>query len=385
MQQALTALKILDFSTLIPGPFATMVLADLGAQVIRIEAPHRGDTVRDLPPGPEGADSAWHGVLGRSKRSLCLDLKTPGGSEIVLRLLETHDIVFEQFRPGVMERLGLDYESLVSANPAVIYCSINSFGSLGSRRQRAAHDVNALALAGVLATGTSPTPMGIQVADLAAAMNAVTGILAAVIHRAQTGRGQRVGASLYDSALMWNLLAASEVLVAGEDSASGSGLLNGGSRYGVYETADGRHLALGGLEPALWGRFCDAAGRTDLHEAPLAAREPELRQEVASLVASHTLEEWIDLLDGLDACADPVLSVREAVERAEEAAPGMLVDVGSDHLQQRQIGNAIRLSETPAAYSHPGVRAGADRDRIMAELGYSEDEISAMEAEGAFG
>lgn len=146
MPQALSSLKILDFSTLIPGPFATMVLADLGAQVIRIEAPDRGDVARDLPPGPEGGDSAWHGVLGRSKRSICLDLKTPGGSEIVRRLLESHDIVFEQFRPGVMERLGLDYETLASANPAVIYCSINSFGGHGALRQRAAHDINALAL-----------------------------------------------------------------------------------------------------------------------------------------------------------------------------------------------------------------------------------------------
>ena len=385
MPQALSSLKILDFSTLITGPFATMVLADLGAEVIRIEAPHRSDAVRDLAPGPEGENSAWHGVLGRSKRSICLDLKTPGGSKIVRCLLETHDIVFEQFRPGVMERLGLDYETLASANPALIYCSINSFGRLGSQPQRAAHDVNVLALAGVLAAGASPVPMGIQVADLAAAMNAVTGILAAVIHRAQTGRGQRVEASLYDSALMWNLLAASEVLVAGEDDASGPGLLNGGSRYGVYETADGRHLALGGLEPALWGRFCDVAGRPDLHEAPLAAREPELRQEVAALVASHTLEEWIDMLDGVDACADPVSSVREAIERAEEATPGMLVDVGSDHRQQRQIGDAIRLSETPVAYHHPGVTPGAHRDRIMAELGYSEAEISALEAAGVFG
>ncbi len=385
MPQALSSLKILDFSTLIPGPFATMVLADLGAQVIRIEAPDRGDVARDLPPGPEGGDSAWHGVLGRSKRSICLDLKTPGGSEIVRRLLESHDIVFEQFRPGVMERLGLDYETLASANPAVIYCSINSFGGHGALRQRAAHDINALALAGVLATGTSPVPLGIQVADLAAAMNAVTGILAAVIHRAQTGRGQRVEASLYDSALMWNTLAASELLTAGEDKASGSGLLSGGSRYGVYETADGRHLALGGLEPALWGRFCEAAGRPDLREAPLVAWEPELRQEVAALVAARTLEEWIDLLDGVDACTDPVLSVREALARAEKAAPGMLVDVGSGHRQQRQIGNAIRLSETPAAYRHPGVAAGAHRDQIMAELGYSEGEIIAMEAQGAFG
>ncbi len=385
MPQALSSLKILDFSTLIPGPFATMVLADLGAEVIRIEAPHRGDAVRELSDGPEGGDSAWHGVLGRSKRSICLDLKTPGGSEIVRRLLESHDIVVEQFRPGVMARLGLDYETLASANPAVIYCSINSFGGRRALRQRAAHDVNALALAGVLATGARPVPLGIQVADLAAAMNAVTGILAAVIHRAQTGRGQRVEASLYDSALMWNLLAASEMLAAGEDGASGSGLLNGGSRYGVYETSDGRHLALGGLEPALWGRFCEAAGCPDLHEAPLAAREPELRQEVAALVASRTLEEWIDLLDGVDACADPVLTVREAIERAEETDPGMLVDVGSAHRRQRQIGNAIRLSETPAAYSHPGVVAGAHRDQIMAELGYSEGEITALERQGAFG
>ena len=380
----LSSLKLLDFSTLIPGPFATMVLADLGAEVIRIEAPHRGDAVRDLPPGDDDG-STWHSVLGRSKRSLCLDLKTPGGQRIVRRLLRRHDIVVEQFRPGVMERLGLGYETLREANPGVIYCSINSFGSDGPQRHRAAHDVNALALAGVLQTGRSAEPLGIQVADLAAAMNAVAGILAAVIHRAQTGEGQRVQASLYETTLMWNALAASEVLEGAGEGSAASGLLNGGARYGIYETADGRYLALGGLEPALWERFCTAAERPDLHGTPLAAAEPDLRRQLADLVASRTLDEWVALLDGIDACADPLLTVREAIEHAETHAPRMIVDVGAGDGARRQIASAIRLSETPADYRYPGAPPGKHRDEILDELGYDHDDVRSFQEDGVFG
>ncbi len=380
----LSRLKILDFSTLVPGPFATMVLADLGADVVRIEAPHRRDAVRDLPP-PDGRDSAWHGVLGRSKRSLCLDLKKPGATAVVHRLLESHDVVVEQFRPGVMECLGLGFDTLRARNPGLIYCSINSFGDTGPHREAAAHDLNALALSGILATGTSPYPLGMQMVDLAAAMNAVAGILAAVIHRAETGAGQHVGASLYDTALMWNLLAASEVLTGAGAADAGSGLLNGGSRYGVYETADGRHLALGGLEPALWERFCDAAGRRDLHETPLAAAEPELKEKIAALVGERTLAEWTDLLDGADACADPVLTVTEAIARAEVEAPDMLVEVGEGDTSERQVANAIRFSETPTTYRHPGVAAGADGDEILGELGYTAADIATLATDGVFG
>lgn len=394
MSQALSSLRILDFSTLIPGPFATMVLADLGAQVVCIEAPGRPDPVRDLPPGREGRASAWHGALGRSKRSIALDLKNPRGREVVFRLLETHDVVVEQMRPGTMDRLGVGYEALREANPAVIYCSINSFGSRGPERDRAAHDVNALALAGVLGTGGGwggeapspcPWPLGIQVADLAAAMNAVAGILAAVVHRAESGEGQRVETSLYGSALMWNLLAASERLVAGADRPPGSGLLDGGSRYGVYETADGRHLALGGLEGHLWERFCKAAGRDDLAREPLGAAEPALKAQVAALVRERSLAEWVDLLEGIDACAEPVLGVDEAVERARTLAPDMLVEVGRGECGQLQVGNAIRLERTPAAYRHPGPRRGAHRDEIVAEVGYTEAEVEDLAAAGAFG
>jgi len=394
MSSALSSLRVLDFSTLIPGPFATMVLADLGARVIRVEAPGRPDPLRDLPPGRAGEASAWHGVLGRSKRSIQLDLKNPRGREVVFRLIETHDVVVEQMRPGTMDRLGVGYEALRAANPAVIYCSINSFGSRGPWRDRAAHDVNALALAGVLATGGGwgdeapcpcPWPLGIQVADLAAAMNAVAGILAAVLHRSQTGEGQRLETSLYTSALMWNLLAASGRLVAGAQSAAGSGLLDGGSRYGVYETADGRHLALGGLEAPIWERFCEAAGRPDLADEPLEPAEPELRARVAALIRERTLAEWTGLLAEVDACADPVLAVDEALDRARDVAPEMLVQVGEGDRAQQQVGNAIRLDGTPVAYRHPGPLPGANRDEILAELGYTAAEIEALGGAGAFG
>ena len=399
----LASIGVLDFSTLIPGPFATMVLADLGARVVRIEAPHRADAVRELPPGAGSGGSAWHAVLGRSKRSICLDLKNPASRDVVQRLLDSHDVLVEQMRPGVMERLGYGYDDLKPLCPRLVYCSINSFGGDGPARDRAAHDINALALAGVLATGGGwgaeerawAAPPGIQVADLAAAMNAVAGILAAVIERAETGVGRRVETSLYESALMWNLLAASEVLSGAGPAAAGDGLLNGGSRYGVYETADGRHLALGGLEPAIWERFCEAAGRPDLHDQPLAAREPDLKREIAALVRGRTLSDWIAALDGVDGCAEPVLTVAEAVEQAERIAPHMIVEVDAGNPgggtcltrpdAQRQVGSAIRFGGSALAPRRAGVEPGADRDEILAEIGYTVDEVEELAAAGAFG
>ncbi|NUM81173.1 CoA transferase [bacterium] len=240
MPGPLSSLKVLDFSTLIPGPFASMMLADLGAEVLRIEAPHRPDLIRTMPPFA-GEVSAWQALLNRSKRSVALDLKKPEAGEIIKRLVQTYDIVLEQFRPGVMDRLGLGYDTLSQINPGLIYCAITGYGQTGPYKDRAGHDLNFLALAGVMShTGRKtegPFPLGVQVADIGAgAFGAVSGILAAVIHRLQTGEGQFVDISMFDGMVAWNSLATSHYLVARQNPEWENMLLNGGSFYDFYRS-----------------------------------------------------------------------------------------------------------------------------------------------------
>ncbi|MFQ5421479.1 MAG: CaiB/BaiF CoA transferase family protein, partial [Anaerolineae bacterium] len=201
MNKLLSSLKILDFTTLLPGPFATMMLADLGADVVRVEAPHRADMVRLMPPF-DGDISAWHGVLNRNKRSLALDLKQPGAADIIKRLAQTYDIVVEQFRPGVMDRLGIGYDALKAANPRLIYVAITGYGQTGPLKDRAGHDNNYLALSGVMShsgrRGQGPPPLGVQIADVGGgSLGAMVGLLTAVIHRHVTGEGQQVDISMF--------------------------------------------------------------------------------------------------------------------------------------------------------------------------------------------
>ncbi|MGB5060172.1 MAG: CaiB/BaiF CoA-transferase family protein, partial [Candidatus Promineifilaceae bacterium] len=272
MNQPLSSLKILDFSTLLPGPFATMLLADMGADVVRVEAPHRPDMVRLMPPF-DGDISGWHGVLNRNKRSIALDLKKPEAVEIIKQLVAAngggYDIVLEQFRPGVMARLGLGYDDLKAVNPGLIYCAITGYGQTGPYKDRAGHDNNYLALSGLMSHSgrreSGPPPLGAQIADVGGgSLGAVMGILTAVIHRHTTGQGQLVDVSMLDMAVAWQAHIASHYLVGDDPPQREGWMLNGGSFYDYYQTQDGRYLSVGSLEPKFWQGFCQAIGRSDL-------------------------------------------------------------------------------------------------------------------------
>jgi alpha-methylacyl-CoA racemase len=257
----LAGLKILDFSTLLPGPFATMMLADMGADVIKVESPDRVDLAKHLEP-MDGEISALFGQLQRSKRSLALDLKQAEAREVVYQLVQEYDIVVEQFRPGVMDRLGIGYEKLKKINPKVIYCSITGYGQTGPLRDRAGHDINYLALAGAAGYSSrknqAPVPAGIQVADLAGgSMPAVIGLLAAVYHLENTGEGQYIDLSITDAVFSLNAMYGSGYLVGGIEPEPESQMLNGGSFYDYYETLDQRYLSVGSLEPQFQGRLCN--------------------------------------------------------------------------------------------------------------------------------
>ena len=393
MPGPLASLKILDFTTLLPGPFASMMLADLGADVVRVEAPHRPDMVRHTPPF-DGETSAWHALLNRNKRAIALDLKRPGAADVVKRLVQTYDIVLEQFRPGVMERLGIGYDALRAVNPRLIYCAITGYGQTGPYRRRAGHDNNYLALAGVMShTGrkeTGPVPLGVQLADVGGgSFGAVTGVLAAVIHRQQTGEGQFVDISMFDMAVAWNALAAAHYLIGGENPDYESMWLNGGSFYDYYRTADGRYLSVGSLEPKFWAGFCEAIERPDLIERgldPSPDAQREVKAEVRRVIAARPLAEWTARFAERDVCVEPVLTVEEALAHPQTRARGLVVSVPKpEGGVQRQIGSPFKFSRAQAEYRHTGPPLGMHTEAVLAEAGYTPSEIEQLRAAGIFG
>ena len=400
MDGPLSSLKLLDFTPLLPGPFATMILADLGAEVLRLEAPHRPDAMRLTPPF-DGKVSVGHALVNRSKRSIAIDLKHPEGGAIVRRLLQSYDIVIEAFRPGVMDRLGVGYEALSRINPALIYCSITGYGQTGPYRDRAGHDINYLALAGIMShTGrkeSGPLPLGIQVADVAGgSFGAVAAILAAVIHRTQTGKGQHVDISMFDMSLAQNALAAGHYLVSGRHSGYEDNWLNGGGFYDVYRTRDGRYLSVGCLEPKFWKGFCEAIGHPELIEtgyelvqsgyAPIPEHVRRAKETIRSAMVQRTMEEWCDLFGTMDVCVEPVLNMEEVTGHPQTLARNMVVEVPRpEGGTQKQIGSPFKFSEAKPTYRHMGVELGADTDAVLAEAGYTNQEIEVLRASGVFG
>lgn len=391
MAGPLTTLKILDFSTLLPGPFATMLLGDMGADVIRIEAPNRPDILRETPP-MVGKHSAAHATLNRNKRSLALNLKHPDAPDIIKKLVQTHDIVVEQFRPGVLDRLGVGYAALKEANPRLIYCAITGYGQTGPYRDRAGHDNNYLALSGLMSHSgrldTGPHPQGTQIADIGGgSFSGALAILGAVIHRMHTGEGQYLDVSMLDGAIAWNALAGAHYFGGGQLPTYESWLLNGGTHYGYYQTVDGRYLSVSALEPQFWRGFCEAIGRPDLITR-LTHAGPEMRavrDEIAAIILTKTLAEWVAIFAPLDVCVEPVLNLAEMAEHPQVQVREMLIDVPSENGPIQQIAHPIKYSATPPEYQFSGADLGRHTQEILSEIGLSTENIQELRATGAFG
>jgi len=394
MSTPLQDLKVLDFSTLLPGPYATMMLADLGADVLRIEAPNRPDLTRLLPPHDKDGISAGHGLLNRSKRSLALNLKAEGSTEIVNKLIleQGYDIIVEQSRPGVMDRLGVGYEALKAICPHVIFCSLTGYGQSGPLRDRAGHDLNYLALSGMLGhygrkDGGAPAPMPTQVADIGAgSLHLIIGLLSAVIRRTATGAGGHVDIAMHDGSVAWNGMQAADALV-GDIPIEPEGLtLNGGTFYDLYETADGGLLSVGPLEPKFWQQFCTAIDRADLFQQGLdfdIANQQAFKAEIRGAIQSKTLAEWTAIFADYDACVEPVLSTQAALQHPHVKARNMVVDVPrSDGSTQQQVGMPIKISDFAPEYKHVGSPLGAHTHEILGEVGYSSEEIMRLETAG---
>ncbi|WP_375171229.1 CaiB/BaiF CoA transferase family protein [Marinobacter sp.] len=351
MAGPLTSLKVLDFSTLLPGPYATMMLADMGAEVLRVEAPDRVDLTKVMPPF-DGKISTAFSYLTRGKRTLALNLKQAEAVDKVKELVRDYDIVVEQFRPGVMDRLGIGYETLKAINPRLIYCAITGYGQTGPYRDRAGHDINYLSIAGVSShcgrADSGPPPLGIQVADVAGGSHhAVMGILAAVIERQQTGHGQFVDISMTDAAFALNAMAGAASLAGGQEQQPESALLNGGSFYDYYQTRDQRWLSIGSLEPQFSARLCDTLGLSELKSLALSQKpqdQQQLKTALKDKVAEKTLAEWQEIFADQDACVEPVLTIAEAAEHPQLKARGMVIEVDrGDGVMQKQIGCPIKF------------------------------------------
>jgi len=372
-------IRVLDLSRLLPGPYASCILADFGAEVIKVEQPGRGDWLRYVPPLQNG-ESLLFRALNRGKKSLTLNLKTKEGQEVFLRLARTADVVLEGFRPGVMERLALGYERLRRANPRLIYCSLTGYGPEGPYRNRAGHDLNYIGLAGLLdLTGLPDGPPvipGAPVADITGALWAVVGILLALATRERTGRGQRVDGSLLGAALACLPFAVARHAGGQPMARGGSDLTGGVVCYNVYETADGGYVTLAALEPEFWTAFCRATGREDLQDqqfAPAVPGDPAF-EALRALFRTRTRQEWAEVFESVDACCEPVYSLAEALTSAPVRALGMAID-----------GNLlppVRLSDTerPSTGSGPGL--GEHTTAILNELGYEEAAVATLRAKG---
>ncbi len=389
MIRPLEGIRVLDLTRLLPGPFLTMVLADLGADVVKIEDPRLGDYMRAIPPAKQGLGGRFLAV-NRDKRSLALDLKSAAGKDAFLRMVPRADVVVESFRPGVMDKLGVGWSALSAANPRVVLCSISGYGQDGPYKERAGHDLNYIGLAGVLAMtgprGGAPQMPGVQIADLAGgALWSAVGILGALVGRGATGKGSHIDVSMTEGAMA--LLAAE---LGNMDAAGGAHVptrgaetLNGGlACYGVYATKDGRYLSVGALEPKFWLAFNEAIGRKgDMSELVLPPDGQErVRAEVQAILATKTRDEWAAIFARADACCEPVLEMGELAAHPLHRARRMFFTIDDGKL------GAVPQLRTPIGQPEArriAPRLGEHSADVLSEYGFSDAEIAALRASGA--
>ncbi len=390
--------RILDLSRLLPGGFCSLLLADLGADVIKVEDTGMGDYVRWAPPyyGDDshqalGTRSALYLSLNRGKRSVRIDLKSEDGRKAFLKLAEGADVVLESFRPGVLDRLGVGYETLREVNQRIVYCAITGYGLDGPNVARAGHDTNYLALNGLLGlTGAAdgpPVSSAGQVADLGGGgLMAAFGILAALAERERSGEGQLVDVSMTDGALSWLAMVAAAFLADGRVPHRGSEMLNGGvACYLPYECADG-WVSCGALEPKFWQAFCAGTERPDLLEHQFAKPGSDGHAAVAEVFRTKTKAEWAAFNDVHDCCIEPVLDLDEALDSELVRARGMVVGVQQPDIGPvRLLGHPVKFSRTPADPTRPAPALGEHTEQVLAESGLSAELISALLESGAVG
>jgi alpha-methylacyl-CoA racemase len=391
----LDGLTVLDLSRLLPGGFCSLLLADFGADVIKVEDTGMGDYVRWSPPYYEGAEetsrSALFLSLNRGKRSIRVNLKSDAGRDVLLRLVRDADVLLESFRPGVTERLGVGYERLRQENPGLVYCAITGYGQDGPNRARSGHDMNYLGLNGLLGltgeAGGPPVQAAGQIADLGGgALMAAVGILVALRERERSGEGQLVDCSMFDGSLSWLGMLAAETFATGRAPLRGDlGLAGRYNCYRPYECADG-YVTLGALEPKFWQAWCEGVGRHDLLEHAYDPPDSESHVAVTEIFRGRTREQWRAFASEHDCCLEPVLGLDEALDSELVAAREMVVELAQPGAQRpvKLLGVPIKLSRTPGDASRaPGPALGQHTDEVLAAAGFAADQIAALHESGA--
>ena len=379
----LKGLKMLDLSRLLPGPYCSLLLADLGMEVLKVEDLEKGDYMRKMGP-VRNKDSADFLALNRNKKSMTLNLKMDEGREIFYRLIKTYDIVLESFRPGVMDRLGIGYQELKKRNPRVILCSLSGYGQDGPYRERSGHDINYIGLGGILeltrtAQGTPVLP-GVQIADIGGGgMMAAIAILTAIIHRQKTGEGQYLDISMLDGVISWLSIHLGRYFMDQELSKREDMVLAG--RYAccqIYPTKDGRHMSLGALEQKYWKNFCEAIGRIDLTQKQFVEGDERvmIMEEIQKLFETKTQKEWVAFFKNIDACCEPILTIEEVVHHPQILHRQMVIEL--EHPVEgkiRQVGNPIKSSQFSFEIHTPPPQWGEHTMEVLKATGYSNGEI----------
>ncbi|MFT7623010.1 MAG: alpha-methylacyl-CoA racemase [Myxococcota bacterium] len=390
MTRPLAGLRVLDLTRLLPGPYLSLVLADMGADVIKVEPPQGGDWLRYVPPR-HGGISVQFASLNRGKRSVGLNLKKPGGTDVLKRLVQDADVLLESFRPGVLDRLGVGYEVLKAINPKLIYCAVTGYGQDGPYSQRAGHDLNYCALGGTLAMtgqeGGAPQLAGFQLADIGGGgLFGLTGVLAALYARQTTGLGRFVDVSMAEGALAFNVLALAHSVYGAETPTRGNDRLNGSaSCYQVYETSDGRHMSVAPLEAKFWAAFCDAVERPDW-KARHMGDDAAMKQEMAALFITRSRDEWEQLFANIDACVEPVLELAELPTHPQHVARGVFFDLKqSDDADPLPQARTPLISQAEAEQITPAPGLGEHSEEVLAEAGFSSEDIQGLVAAGAVG
>lgn len=382
--QALEGIKIIDFSKWLPGQYCGMVLGDFGADVIKVEDV-KGDVTRGFTPAKEPGMSYWHLMLNRNKRGITVNLKTPAGREVLLRLLKEADVFLEGFRPGYLKMLGLDYESVSKINPRLIYCSITGFGPEGKYKHMPSHDLNVIGLAGVAAPedGTDISVPSVQVAALGGSLNAISGILMALYARERTGKGQLVNVDLYSSAINAEITAISSVIGCRETGMPSFGR-TASHYYSVYKTKDGRYLSIGTIEPKFWQKMCRLIDLPELESRQFDfAHSAEIKAKLAAAFAGKTQAEWLELIGKDEFCVTPICTLQEALDSSLTTEQSqMLVTKKEDFGNYTYVKSAAKLSDTPGTIRTRAPYLGEHTQEVLESAGYTKEEIAAMHEKG---
>lgn len=380
---ALHGVRILDLTRLLPGATCTMLLADLGAEVLKVEQPGEGDYNRSFAPINKKESGSFL-LLNRNKRSMTLNLKTEEGKEVFRRLVQEYDVVVEGFRPGVMDRLGFGYDELKALNPRLIVCSISGFGQNGPLRTASGHDLNYMALSGALqlfGTGESgPIVPGLSIADIGGgSLMAVYGILSAIIARHKHGVGQYIDVSMFDGLITWLAYHAADYLFANIEPKGGARPFIGAAPcYNVYKCGDGKYLSLGIIEAHFWDRLCDEIGEPGWKENqwPKGTEAKEQFEKLASLFGSAPRDAWVKRLEDIDIPVAPVNSMQEAFEHPQSVARELLYQC--EHPEEGsipQLGFPVKFSATPAEHRSPPPLLGQHTAEVLGSLGYGDTDI----------